>query len=170
MSSLDEPVGVDDLVDDAPTPNGSLSSRMRQRAEYLESHQTEKFPIPGYEDVLEVELRALGYARVRRVITNNEKIRDPGVREIATIADQLVTATEGFFEVLGEERRQIDDDWLTLARRLPNCPDELTPRRAILHVVGDKRIHFLAQDWGEWAKSVKEDVDEELGRDFATTP
>ncbi len=62
--------------------NSSLSPRIAHRREQLESHQSEWFPIPGYEDVLEVELRLLGYSKIKRVIARNEKVRDPEIRDI----------------------------------------------------------------------------------------
>lgn len=150
--------------------SGALSDRMAVRADQLEKNQTEWFPIPGYEDVLEVELRALGYKTIRATIRRNEKIRDPDVQEVVSMADQIAKATVGFREVLpGGKTRQIDDDWVRLAKRLPNCPDDVDTRRAVLFLVTDKRIAFLVQDWAEWARSVRKDVDEEVAADFAVT-
>ncbi len=160
---------------DAPEPpqpsqpaGNSLSDRMAARAEYLAQHQTEKFTIPGYEGVLEVELRLLGYKTIRKTIARNEKIRDTGERELISMADQIVRATVGFFEVDGEERRPIEDSWMTLANRMPLAPDEMTPRKAIMFLVGD-RLHFLVEDFADWARTVRPEVDEEVMSDFGPT-
>jgi hypothetical protein len=154
---------------EVPT-GGSLGARMAQRAEQLEQISTEWFPIPGWESLLEVELRALGYATIRKVISRLDKVRDVGTHDMYAMADQIAVATVGFREVLEDGKtRPIDDDWVRLAQRLPEAPKDLTTRRAILFLVGDTRIHFLVQDWGEWAKSIRLDTDQEVARDFAKT-
>jgi hypothetical protein len=157
-------------IEREPQLSNSLGDRMKARASELEKQQAD-FPIPGYDDVLEVELRALGYQTIRRVQRKNEKIRDPTVQELYTLADQLLTATQGFREVFPDDRepQEIDDTWVTLAKRLPNCPEDVTPRQAILKVIGDKRLAFLVQDWSEWARTVRSDVDEEVVADFGAT-
>lgn len=150
--------------------SSSLAARMQQRSAELEKQTSEKFPIPGYEGILEVELRALGYKTIRRVQKRNERVRDEGLREIYTMADQLLMATVGFHEVLPDgTNKSISDDWISLAKRLPNCPEAPSPRQALLFVVTDKRIAFLIQEWGEWSKSVRSDLDEEVVQDFVTT-
>lgn len=156
--------------EDQVQSGNSLSARMDQRAEVLEQQVSEIFPIPGYENIIEVELRALGYKRIRQIQKRNEKVRDEVVREIYSIADQVIAATIGFYEVNPNGTRSaIEDDWVSLAKRRRGCPDAPTPRQALLFLVTDKRIHFFADDWGTWARSVRADVDEELAEDFATT-
>lgn len=161
------------VEDEAPpieaVSSGSLSGRMAQRVQTLEKQQTEWFPIPGYEGILEVELRALGYKTIRAIQTRNEKIREPTARELANMADQLVTATQAVREVDGDEMRPISDGWIELAQRLPKCPEQITQRQAVIFLVTDKRIHFLVSDWGRWASTVRDDIDEEVVRDFDRT-
>lgn len=149
--------------------SGSLSERMAARADVLEQQQTDWFPIPGWEGLLEVELRALGYKSIRATIERNKRVRDIGTRELYSLADQIAKATVGFREVEGEKTKGISDDWVSLARRLPNAPDDLNTRKAILFLVGDKRLHFLVEEWGEWARSIRKDVDEEVSSDFGGT-
>jgi hypothetical protein len=152
----------------------ALKDRMARRSDELQKTQAEWFGIPGWDDLLEVELRALSYGTSRRIQLANEKVRQPELKELYNLADQIVAATEGFREVLPADDapsyRTLEDDWMDLARRLPDCPQDLTPRRAVLFLVGDKRLPFLIQEWGEWAKHVHKGVAEEVVRDFATTP
>lgn len=151
--------------------SASLAGRMSRRQEELATRTSEWFPIPGYEDVLEVELKVLGYTTIRKINQRNERIRDDAMRELTSMADQLVKATAGFREVLGgEKRRPIDDNWISLASRLENAPDfDGSPRRALLHLVGEQRLHFLSGEWALWAKTVRPEVDEEVVEDFGTT-
>lgn len=146
---------------------GSLAERMKERAAALEANQTHRFPIPGWEELLEVELKSLSYATIRRVIQRLDRVKDVGTHDLYAMADQIATATEGLYEITPDgESRPLDDDWIRLANRLPDAPEGMTTRQAVLFLVGDKRIHFLVQEWGEWAKSVRTEVDEEVARDF----
>jgi hypothetical protein len=148
----------------------SLNARMARRAEEIDVERSEWFPIPGWDDLIEVELRPLPYPTIRKVIKQNEKSRDEMTREIYSMADQLIRATLGFRQVAKDgSTRPIDDDWVRLAQRLPNCPQSPTARQALLFLVDLERIHFLVQDWGEWAKTVRVDNDGEVERDFVVT-
>lgn len=156
--------------DQGPAP-GSLGDRLAERQDYLEQHQTGWFGVPGYDDLVEVELRALGFKTIRTIQKRQQKVRDENTRELYAVADQLVTATVGFREVLdeGQYRDLPDEDWVRLARRLRNCPEAPSPRQALLFVVGDKRLLAFAAEFEKWAGTVRKDVDEEVVRDFAST-
>jgi hypothetical protein len=159
-------------IEEVTSPDRSLSSRMAVRQQQLEEQTSEWFPIPGWEDMLEVELKALGYTQIRKAQKGNEKVRDEILQELYNIADQIKKATIGFREVPedgGERKLLVGETWVTIARRAPGCPDGLTERQAVLWLVGEKRIHFLAKDWGEWARTVRPDVDKEVVADFAAT-
>jgi len=148
----------------------SLDSRIEQRARELEAQQTERFAIPGYEGVVEVELRALGYKSISAIQHHNARIRIEADRELYNMADVLLRATVGFFDVTGNNGgRAIPDDWVALAKRRQDCPDAPTPRQALLFFVGEQRIHFLAEDYTVWAKEARTDIDDEVQADFART-
>jgi hypothetical protein len=151
--------------------SGSLSGRMERRAQAIELQSTERFAIPGWEGILEVELKALGFTTIRKTQERNQRIREVAKRELYSLADQLLKATVGFWEVAedGSGVTAINDDWTSLARRLPNCPDGVTPRQALLLLIGEKRIHFLVADWSEWARATQSESQEDLQRDFAPT-
>jgi hypothetical protein len=149
----------------------SLQARMEAHAEELRKDVTEKFPIPGWESMLMVEMKRLGFKRIRALQKRNEKIRDPALRDLYSLCDQVLAATVAFHEIDGENTKELpNDDWVTLAQNLPDCPDEITPRQAILFLTGDdKRIHFLAMEWGEWSRAGDSDEAEEVRSDFVST-
>ena len=66
---------VDETMPAAPSSNGSLSSRMGQRAEVLQRQSSERFPIPGFDGIVDVELRALGHKVESAINHRNERLR-----------------------------------------------------------------------------------------------
>lgn len=169
MSSMED-IDLEEDAVERVLSSDSLSARMARRQSELAQETTEKFPVPGWEDLFLVEFRVLEYTTVRRIAHRNGKIRDETIQELYNMADQLTWATVGFHEVLrGEETRELPDTWESMAKRLPDCPDEITPRRAVLFLVGEKRIHFLHIDWLEWAKTYRPELDQEVARDFVRT-
>jgi hypothetical protein len=157
---------------DSPSGRQSLQARMEAHAEHLRNDVTELFPVPGWESMLMVELKRLGYKRIRALQKRNERVRDAATRELYSMCDQIITATVGFHEVLdnGDTQELPDDTWITLAQNVPGCPDEITPRQAILFLTGDdKRVHFLAAEWGEWSRAGEADETEEVRADFVST-
>jgi hypothetical protein len=154
------------------TPTGpSLSARMDRRAEELQQQTSERFPIPGYEGIVEVELRAIGHKVESAVHHRLKRVRDTALRELYAMADTLIVATVGFHEIRPDgSSRPIDDDWIRLAKRRADCPDTVTPRQALLFLATDKRLKYLFVDWQQWAALTNEaDVVEELVEDFVTT-
>jgi hypothetical protein len=151
---------------DAPS---SLSVRMGRRHEELSRQQTEKFPLPGWEDLLEVELRPLGMRAASKITQRNQRTRDEATRQLYVVCDLLIAATVGFHQVVGERSTPITDDWETLAQRLDGCPQNPTPRQSLLFLVGEERVLWLYQAWETWQRSASEDVDKELAEDFGKT-
>jgi hypothetical protein len=99
---------------DAPS---SLSVRMERRHEELSRQQTEKFPLPGWEDLLEVELRPLGMRAATKIVQRNQRTRDEATRSLYVTCDLLLTATVGFHQVAGERSTPITDDMAALRQR-----------------------------------------------------
>lgn len=161
-----EEAGEEQLIDGA----SSLSTRMKARSEELERQVSEVFEIPGWEDVLAVELNMVGWKKLRVIGQRNRKVKDLPTQELYVAIDQLITATDGFFEVFGDERKSINDTWVSLARRTGKpLPDNLTPRQAVLALVGDTRVMALYNSWQEWLQGERREVDEEVVRDFERT-
>jgi hypothetical protein len=151
---------------DAPS---SLSVRMERRHEELSRQQTEKFPLPGWEDLLEVELRPLGMRAATKIVQRNQRTRDEATRSLYVTCDLLLTATVGFHQVAGERSTPITDDWVGLAQRLQDCPQNPTPRQGLLFLVGEERVLWLYQAWETWQRSASDDIDKELAEDFDKT-
>lgn len=155
----DQQVGV---VDDQ-----SLDARMQARAEAIQKNNTELFDIPGFEGLLQVELRRLGYKKMKQIQSRNAKERDEATRDIYNMADQILWATEGLYQVRNGEPVAIEDTWLDLAHRLPNTESVTTPRQAVLVMTGgDERILFLTAQWAKWMGDTKADEDEGVQADF----
>jgi hypothetical protein len=164
------PVDPDgDAFDEAPPAHdGSLAARMERRRQAVEQQNTEKFPVPGWDDVVAVELRPLGWKLMRQLGERNKRIRDEATRELYTVADQLIRATVGFYEVVGEEMRPTNHTWQTLAAAGKGAEYD-TPRKALLALIQDSMVPELWQEWREWQKAIGREAEEEVSADFATT-
>lgn len=148
----------------------SLASRMQARAAELQKQRTEVFTIPGWRTLLAVELKPLGFTAMDRINSRNERERNETTRKLYNMADQIIAATMGFFEVHGDDREPIEDTWVSLASRLPDAPDGMTPRQALLFLLGgDQFAHVLFLEWQAWALELQDEVDEEVERDFGRT-
>lgn len=163
-------------LDEPVASSGSLRSRMQSKQTATAERHTEFFPVPNWEDMVEVELRVLGWRTMRKIAERHRKIRDTALQELYTAADQIITATEAFYELDGEKQTKVDMDWVSLAkagegnRGVKPLPENVTPRQAVLAlVVHDTRLMYLWQEWQDWLKSVRPEVDEEVVRDFSTT-
>jgi hypothetical protein len=148
----------------------SLGDRMAARARELDDQATERIPLPGYVDMLELELRSLGWDTVRRVTSRHERRRDPAIRDLYTAADMLLAATVAFHEVGGVP---LQSGWVDLARNVrPNLPEDVTPRQAVLSLLRADRttaVIDLWNEWSEWNNAARVTLGEELDEDFTTT-
>jgi hypothetical protein len=161
-------VAADDTTNGRPP--GSLAERMAHRAGELEQTVSAIFPIPTWEEVLAVELRLVGWESLRRVAQKHERQRVDAIKELYVAADQILVATEGFFEIAESQRTRIESTWQELARLTGRkLPEDLTPRRALISLVGDTNVAILWADWQQWMTTRRPDVDEEVGKDFGTT-
>jgi len=155
--------------------DGSLRARMQARRDELDSIRSHVFEVPRWEDVLAVELRLISLKRQIGVIEKHEKVRDTATKLLYTAADQLLLCTVGFYEVTesedGEQRREPLEDmtWVKLALNLHPEADTLTPRQALIAVVGAEQILPLTNDWMEWMRGARPEQDREMRKDFTTT-
>jgi hypothetical protein len=164
--------GPPEAVEEPQTRDDSLSGRMKQRAEQLSAQKTEIFDVPGFEGIVAVEFRMLSYERSRKIGQANDKVRSVAMRELYNMADQLVIATERFYEVMPDgTRKPVNHDWVSLARGGLDrpLPAGLTPRQALLAVVGDRRVSFLYGEWEDWQRGERTEIDSEVVRDFEVT-
>jgi hypothetical protein len=163
------------VYEERPVRSGSLEARMQERQEKLAHLSTEIFPVPRWEDMLAVELRLVGWKRLNAIIDKHENVRDTGSQRLYVAVDQLVLATVGFHEVKpgvdGDELTPKEDaTWVKLARAAnPKLPDSITPRQALIALVGDTQAIFLWNEWLGWARGARPKVDDQLERDFDRT-
>lgn len=152
---------------------GSLASRVERRSQELQSRVSEVFPIPTWEDILAVELRLVGWEALRRIITKHERQRAEAIRELYVAVDQLLLGTVQFFEINPEDnsRQEVEQTWISLARATGKVlPDSLTPRQAVIALVGDTNALILWREWQEWMATRRGEVDGEVAEDFGSTP
>lgn len=173
MSEQTVAADQDEFTDDAAAldASSSLSSRMERRSSELASQKSDIFELPGWDDILEVELRLMGWEALRKIGIRNQKVKSVPMQELYTSVDQIVAGTERFFELdEAGNRKPIRDTWVSLARRTgKNLPQDLTPRQAVIALVGDTRVMTLYNAWQEWMKGERQEVDEEVVRDFERT-
>lgn len=155
----------------ADTPEGgSLEARMKRHAAEVAGQSTEIFEIPGWSEILAVELRLLTYDESTKITTRLERtVRDVGLRRLYFAVDQIVAATEGFYEVNDGERTPIDRTWMDLARAAAThkLPEDLTPRMAVISLVGDRRVVTpLYAEFEGWMSGERPAMEEEVVRDF----
>jgi hypothetical protein len=148
--------------------DSSLAGRMERRRSQVEQSHTEKFPVPGWDDIVVVELRPLGWKLMRSIGEKHKRIRDTATQELYTISDQLIRATVGFHEVVGEKTQPTTHTWQTLAAA--GLGQEFdTPRKALLALIRDSLVPDLWQEWRDWQKAIGREAEEEVVEDFATT-
>lgn len=157
---------------------GSLRSRMRARTQELEQQRTEIFPVPGYAELLAVELMPLGWERMQKIRERIAEMRDPSItpamKQLYVAADELIAATVKFYEINDDGgRREIDDTWKSLAEAgIENFPQDASARQAVLALINKPSAPLLMpfyHQWGEWMTSERVSITDEVGRDFETT-
>lgn len=161
------------LDPEAPLPDGlSLADRMRRRVETIATQRTVTIPVPGYQSMLGVKMRALTVERTGSIAKNNERVRIEVMRNLYTAADLILVATEGFVEYLedGSERELPDHyTWQYLANEVKETGN-LTGRQALLSLLGDINVGILSAEWDQWLGAEKRDMDAEVSEDFGLTP
>ena len=151
----------------------SLETRARKRIQELEQEQSEVFEVPGWQDILGVELRLLGWEEGRKIGSRLRKVKPESLRELYIMCDLIIAATDGLHEILesgGTKRSR--HNWVSLAQAvLPveSLPDNLTPRRALLAIVTDKRVPALYAVWQSWSGGARAETVEEVVEDFGKT-
>jgi hypothetical protein len=171
MSEFDETQELGELEEpDEPKPiDSSLRSRRQHRSEELSKVTTEVFPLPGWEDLLEVELRVQGIRAATLASKHNERVRDEGTRSLYIMCDLLLRATVAFWQVTSNGSKPVEGSWVELAKNLEDCPPSPTPRQAMIFLLKEHRIPWLYANWETWMRTAKVEIDEEIARDFTPT-
>jgi hypothetical protein len=174
-------MSVEDLVDTEESveegearssvgSDGSLRDRMATRSRDLEAQATQRFSVPGYDDMIELELRTLGWDKIRRISDRHVRRRDQGIRDLYVAADVLLAATVRFHALGGGP---LESGWVELARNAKSSlPENVTPRQSVLSLLRADRttaVIDLWNEWGEWNGTQRTTLGEELGEDFTRT-
>lgn len=150
-------------------PPVSLAERMAAKRDRKERQQTEIFPVPGWGEMLAVELRALGTKKQDRLGSQHEAHPDPNERVQLTMADHIVNATVKFYEVNAEgDRRELEPtfSWLTAAKGPYPDMDPSTTSRSALRLLIEDHLKWLWAAWQQWMQNRGAETDQELQRDF----
>jgi hypothetical protein len=110
---------MSDIVAAAPASAGnSLAERMRSRRETLERNATRTWDLPGYEGILAVKYRAIGYQALRKIVHRHAELDDEGLMELYVACDTLMTATDEVYEIdANGGHTPLGERWIELARR-----------------------------------------------------
>lgn len=161
-------------ITEAPEYAGpSLADRMRRRAETIATQRTVVLPVPGYQSMLGVTMRALSLEHTSRIATQNKKVRIEATRNLYIAADIVIAATEGFVEFKEdgtETELGHEFTWQSLAQEVRDIEPRSTARQSMFALLGDIGVASLASDYDEWLGAEKVEMEEEVVEDFASTP
>lgn len=154
-------------------PSPSLAARASHRREMLLEQHSIVLEVPGYEGVLAVEYRAVGYPESKRIHERLRRIRDEAERELYVAADHLLVASTNSFEMSEHGSRELGHGWgLELARELGiEIGEGMSARQAVLACFPREQLlltHFYV-DYSEWLSGATLEVDSEQARDFPGT-
>jgi hypothetical protein len=153
--------------------SSSLADRMAKRRSAIERRKTKTLEIPGYEGILEVEYRLLGWQSIRKIQARHEGLTDEGLQQLYSAADTLITAREETYEIPenGGQPRPLGENWIELARRSgATLPENCSQRQAMfLLFVHDMRLMEHYGQYERWARGLDSEVDDEVVSDFEGT-
>lgn len=164
---------VDDLREPSTTPGGpSLRERMRAQAELMASQRSSVFPVPGYQSMLAVELRALSLDFTGRLADRHKKIQVETQKTLMTACDIILAATEKFYEVdfNGHMRELEGYTWSRFAQEVKGVDPSISERAKLLALIGDVNVSLLIQLWDAWMSEEKQEIDRGVVEDFSSTP
>lgn len=169
---IEEPADDDVVQTETSAMDNGLGARMRRRATQLETQTTEVFPVPRFEDILGVEFRVMSWEALRKIGQRHQRVRNEALQELYIAADTVLAATEGFFQFGADEGQEPVEGqtWRSLAvATRDGLTEDVSPRQALIALLGDTNVVFLWNDYQEWLRATRPEVEEELKADFPTT-
>ena len=153
--------------------DGSFETRMQEVRQQREQRTTEKFEVPGFEGLFEVEMQVLGVKRMNDIAFKHARVRDDSLRALYIEADQVLAATVAFHKIQPDGDTAVADGmtWMDAARAYdPSLSATVSPRGAVIRLLDDgKGLGELHGSWYSWNTRGNDSVDKELGRDFLET-
>lgn len=183
MSEVEDreiPAGLPDeepALDEPMVPAGSsLKARMHDRQEELAKRTTELFPVPRYDEIIAVELKAIPWERSEKILERHQ--RQAKRMMLNSSADELVAATVGFWEIKEDGSTEEITDvsrWSEVCEHvlevdLPNSPPATLERVGLLTLCSDQGVMALNGQYRRWLGGANVGIGEEVGRDFSSTP
>jgi hypothetical protein len=158
------------------TPASSLKGRMEARAAELANRKTEVFPIPRYDSVIAVELKAISWEKTQEIIERHSRV---GTRQtLNASADEIVFSTVAFHELKPDGSLELVEDvhsWSEVTQALlgispPEGPYNTRERVCMLSLVSDQGVMALSAQFRQWLGGVSSGISEAVRQDFSTTP
>jgi hypothetical protein len=148
----------------------SLARRAQVRRAELSARRTVQLPVPGYQDILVVEYRALTYAEVKRITTKTERIRDEAAQDLAAYTDQLLLASTNAWEIAPDgTRTELGTGWTIELVRAMGSPPDLSLRQSFMAVLTDVLVIQHYAEYSQWLQGAEYDIDNEAAQDFPKT-
>ena len=148
----------------------SLAARAKVRRAELSETRTTEMPVPGYQDMLVIEYRALTYSEVKRITQRTSLIRDEASRDLAAYADQLLLAARNAWEITpAGKRKHLGNGWTQELLLALGAPIGLTARQMLFAVLSDLLLvqHYI--EYSQWLQGAEYDIDDEATKDFSKT-
>lgn len=172
--SAREPIETAEPVDAGPSLQQRIAQREREHEQAPE--HTIILPVPGFEDILAVQYRALSVREMFAIETRVTKtIKDEYEQNLFGAADKLINACERIVEPTSDPDTFNDTgyQWGTkAARELFNrtLPEPSTARQALLSIFREEEslfAHFTAYE--EQRAAVRKRLDSDLAGESAAS-
>jgi hypothetical protein len=175
MSVEQEPVETTELPANEPAAPMSLKERMARRRDELASRTTELFPVPRYDELLAVELRAIPWEDSEHFAERHQRAAKRML--LNTAADEIVSATIAFHEIKEDGTTEVITDaerWSDVCSRLldqelPPAPPSTQERISLLTLCTDQGVITLNAVYRRWLGGANTGIGEEVKRDFNST-
>ena len=152
----------------------SLKDRMNARQSELESRTTEIFPVPRYDEVMAVELKAIAWEKTEEIVQRHS--RQTNRQMLNSAADEIVVATVAFHEIKDDAIELIEDvsRWSEVAKSFlgfdpPQAPYATRERICLLALCSDQGVMALNGPYRRWLGGANTGISGEVRRDFNST-
>lgn len=139
----------------------SLAARVAERRKAISNAKARIFPVPGFEDIMGVELRPLNPNEGETIAERLDKIPDEREKLRRFASEIIIKATCRFFGISEDGEWEEDEHatWRSLFTDMEQAqgrpaPDPSIPERACLvGVLKTQHINLLFNEYTEWANS-----------------
>jgi hypothetical protein len=159
-----------------PEPASSLKARMKARQAELQDRTTEIFPVPLFDAILAVELKAVEWEETEQALEKH--LRRPQRMMLLTAADEVVAATVAFYEIGEDDSLELIEDaeaWSDIATAYLDedftaMPPATLERVALISLISEQGVMALSGQYRQWLGGANVGISKAVRRDFKTTP